>query len=350
MVFAPSGYAVSENSFQELTNILDANLLTVCHRYFAESRPNPENWEFLTIEQAATDHHKIVQEFKKIYKAKWVSSGASKSGMTCLYHKRFFPEDVDATVAYVAPFLFDIKDMRFFTYIENLGDQTCYENIKNFQKTILEKRQEVGISLSEYVSNSTNSYDLDSGLILELAVMDYPFALWQYQYNPCEMIPSLSSDAATLFSHLNQVVPISGFSVEQNSFYLPFIYQSLHELGAVGYKTDHIDQLLTHANPYAEGNTNYSALLPVNFSAPGYSSSTIDDVYSWLQAYGNNIIYIYGLNDPWTAGAFEPTAQTNALRINQTGENHRVKIVNLDQQDLVLSTLENWLGIPVYAP
>ncbi|MDQ1354259.1 MAG: hypothetical protein QG657_4568 [Acidobacteriota bacterium] len=71
------------------------------------------------------------------------------------------------------------------------------------------------------------------------------------------------------------------------------------------------------------------------------------DILHWLQTEGNNIIYIYGSIDPWTAGAIELTGQTNALKIIREGGDHRVKIADLDNPDLVYSTLEQWLGIPV---
>ena len=57
----------------------------------------------LNIWQAATDHHRIVEALKPLYAGKWISTGASKGGMTSIYHRRFYPGDVDGTVAYVAP-------------------------------------------------------------------------------------------------------------------------------------------------------------------------------------------------------------------------------------------------------
>lgn len=73
----------------------------------------------------------------------------------------------------------------------------------------------------------------------------------------------------------------------------------------------------------------------------------MQDVLNWLQTRGNNIIYIYGEKDPWTAAAVEPTAQTNALKIVQPSANHVLRIADLDNPGLVYSTLENWLGIQI---
>ena len=78
-----------------------------------------------------------------------------------------------------------------------------------------------------------------------------------------------------------------------------------------------------------------------------FRAETIPDVIQWIQTEGDNIIFIYGGDDPWTGGAVELTGQTNALKVIQPGANHRVKILDLNEQDLVLSTLEEWLGIEI---
>src|SRR5687768_3188655 len=82
----------------EPTRLIDGNQISVEQRYFTPSRPSPTNWERqLTIWQAATDHHRIVRALKAIYAQQWVSTGASKGGMTSVYHRRFYPDDVAGT-------------------------------------------------------------------------------------------------------------------------------------------------------------------------------------------------------------------------------------------------------------
>ncbi|MFG2037513.1 S28 family serine protease [Dactylosporangium sp. NPDC048998] len=101
MVLHTTGYNVPEYAFRsEPTRLVDGNQISVEQRFFTPSRPEPANWEQqLTIWQAATDHHRIVQALKPIYSQQWISTGASKGGMTSVYHRRFYPDDVDGTVA-----------------------------------------------------------------------------------------------------------------------------------------------------------------------------------------------------------------------------------------------------------
>src|SRR5689334_3507071 len=92
MVLHTTGYNVPEYAFRsEPTRLIDGNQISVEQRFFTPSRPDPADWSKLTIWQAATDHHRIVAALKRIYPQRWISTGASKGGMTSIYHRRFYP-------------------------------------------------------------------------------------------------------------------------------------------------------------------------------------------------------------------------------------------------------------------
>ncbi len=78
---------------EELSKLLNANLVFVEYRYFLESTPEPKNWEYLTAENSAYDLHNVRNTFKQIYPEKWISTGISKgadyNALPCL-----FPDDV----------------------------------------------------------------------------------------------------------------------------------------------------------------------------------------------------------------------------------------------------------------
>ena len=78
-----------------------------------------------------------------------------------------------------------------------------------------------------------------------------------------------------------------------------------------------------------------------------YNPATIIDINDWLINHGDNIIYLYGSIDPWSGGEIALEGGTNALKIMQDGGDHRIKIADLDEKNLVLSTLESWLGIDI---
>jgi hypothetical protein len=105
----------------ELTQLLDANQISIEHRYFASSRPANPDWSKLTIQQMADDEHAIVSALRTIYTGKALSTGGSKGGMTAIFYRRFFPDDVDGSVPYVAPISYAAPDTRYPPFIDTVG-------------------------------------------------------------------------------------------------------------------------------------------------------------------------------------------------------------------------------------
>ncbi len=122
MVLQTSGYYVTPYPvMSEPTELLGANQVSVEQRYFPPSRPRPARWKHLTIRQAAADHHRIVSALEPICGQRWISTGASKGGMTSVYHRRFYTDDVDGTVVYVAPNDVRDRDDRYQAFIDRAG-------------------------------------------------------------------------------------------------------------------------------------------------------------------------------------------------------------------------------------
>jgi len=123
MVIELDGYNIDFNRKNELASILKCNRIVVEHRYFGESEPDSLNWEYLTIEQSANDHHRIIETMKSIYNNKWITTGISKGGQTTYIHKYYFPDDADASVCYVAPLNLTAEDPRIYHFLDNVGTE-----------------------------------------------------------------------------------------------------------------------------------------------------------------------------------------------------------------------------------
>jgi hypothetical protein len=341
MVFGPSGYGVSASSRQELVDILQCNMATVTYRFFDGSKPEPYDWQYLTVEQAAADHHHIFDLLDDIYQGVWISSGASKSGQTVCIHKRFYPDDVDATVAYVAPFVFGTRDERFINFLNQLGTAECREKLENFERRALLNRDSLQERFEQYFPANGFVLSLDPDIAYEYFLLEYHFAFWQFHNHDCSTIPDEGASYDEMFAHLRDVTWINTFADSYLDYYEPYVYQALSEIGYPSYLTEHLKDLLIYApDPGAE-------FYIVSDISPTYDVTVINDIYHWLQTEGDNIIYIYGEIDPWSAGMIELTGETNAIRVIQPGADHSVRIVNLDEKDLVIETLEEWLKIEI---
>ncbi len=339
VVFMPSGYSNNATTYAELSALLKANQIYVAHRFMTGARPDVMQWDYLTVEQAATDFHKIVELLKTVYVGKWVSFGASKNGDTALFHKRFYPNDVDATVSKVAPISFAVEDPRYETFLENVGDQVIRDKIKRFQIDLLENRSEILPLIRNYMDNSNLTFTIPEGVVLEFETLEYAFSFWQFATNDISLVPDTGQTAQDMFNIFSAWISI--YSDEYIDYIAPFYYQMYTELGYYRLVDDYLANLLVDLS-----DPSYSYFAPSGV-ALNFNPNTMQDINTWLQSEGNNIIFLYGETDPWTAGAVELTGQTNAVKIIQPGANHSIILSNLDQKELVYSTLEEWLGIEV---
>jgi hypothetical protein len=322
-----------------LAGILQTNCLSVTHRYFPDARPASLDWEHLDIWQAAEDHHQIVTLLKRVYGGQWISTGASKGGETVLFHRRFHPQDVDATVAYVAPLLFSAEDSRFMPYLRTRGTPETRSAITSFQRRLLERKGDLLDDFEDWFARNDLAFSLPAGPSFESAVVSYPWSFWQRNSFELSGIPGPDASELEMIEHLAAVTRLQFDSDGYRDYFRAYIYQALTEIGLPVIEYEEIQDLIFEEPIDVWDSYGFDRSLEFE-----YRPESVPDVLSWLRQHGDRIIYIYGEVDPWTAGAVELTGSADALKIVQAGADHGVRIADLDQQALVLETLERWLG------
>jgi hypothetical protein len=339
VVIVTEGYTANRNYISELANVLNANQIIVEHRYFGESVPDSLRWIYLNIKQAAEDHHLITEIFREIYKEKWVSTGISKGGQTALYYKYFYPNDVDACVPYVAPINFNKEEPRVFKFLSRVGTDTCRQKITNFQKLLLQNKEKLLPEFEQYANDNKLTFKMGTEAAFEYCVLEFSFAFWQWGDLPCDSIPLNPKDTDKLFGAFEKV-GFSFFSNEDIESIRPFYYQALTEIGFYTYDIKPFAGLIKSVS-----HPNFYFTLPEGVDTT-YNSKSMRDVNEFLQNRGNNIIYIYGQNDPWSASAVQLIpGKTNALKMVKEGGNHktRIKSFNQEEKELIYRKLEEWL-------
>jgi hypothetical protein len=341
LVLATTGYSLFTTNPTELTGTFATNELMVEHRFFAPSIPSgPTPWDDLTIAQSAADFHHIWEAFKWLYPAKWVNTGASKGGETSVYHRRFYPCDLDATVAYVAPLVLGIDDQRFVTWMTTVGGAayaSCRTKLSDLTKALLMRRNEIVPKMdpSQYTRfGPDESY--------EHAILDLIFAFWQYQpASRCNTLPAPTASADTLFTFLTDINVIDSDSDSNLNFFAPYYYQAALELGVPGTYDQPFLSLLKYPSTYG-----IDAYLPPGAMA-AFRPGAMPDVQSWVRTSGQRLMFIYGELDPWTAGAYDLGNAADSFKFVAPGNNHGSLIVDLTPGDkeTALSTLERWLGV-----
>jgi len=337
------GYAASARSgghARELARILKSNQIVVEHRFFGRSRPDSIEWQFLTTKQAADDLHRITVLLKSIYKGKWVSSGTSKGGQTSLFYRYYYPDDVDASVPYVAPVNLSQEDPRIIAWLRTVGTPEEREKIRNFQIAMLTREKEI-LPLMETLAVQKNlTFSIGTAKAYEYSVLEYPCAFWQYG-SVTSSIPPPDAPGDSMLHHLNKVASLFYYSDQGIKAFEPFQYQAYTEIGYYGYDITDLRGLLTTVT----SPTNI-ILAPRNVELK-FNPSVMYGVYTWLRDHGSNIIYIYGEKDIWSATAMELSGKTNALRLIHKGGSHRVRIRDLspEQQKVLYSALTRWLSL-----
>lgn len=341
MAFETEGYQRSSHRTRELAPLLGSNQLAVEHRYFGESVPSPRDWKYLDIWQAANDHHRIVQAFRNIYSAGWVSSGVSKGGDASIFHRRFFPEDVDATVAYVAPILFEQQDPRFLEFYNNAGDEVCRAKLRQFQRNILTKLDSIPDLFDAYVKSvgdfgDATTFSLSySDIVYHAVRQDYLFEFWSSETENCNTIPGENATAQELLNHFVGVFDVflffSDFGV---NFWTPYCYQALTELGNYAYDVSYLEDLQRDIPILTQFNS------PTDFNP-----AVMADVQTWITSSASEMIFIYGEEDPWTVAAVDHPGSDAVLKIINPGTKHGTQVMDLasNDSDLILQKLNEWL-------
>lgn len=344
VTLSTNGYYIpSDPRYYEPTNLLDANQVAIEHRFFEPSRPNPVDWPLLTIEQAAADHHRLVEALKPIYTEAWINFGASKGGMTATYHRRFYPDDVDGTIAYVAPMSFGLQDSRYIPFVENAGgDPACTQALKDFQREVLSRRTEMLVLLDQLATNQGLTFTALGGpdQSLEQATLEMPFIFWQYfDASFCPDIPTTQSSDDEVFAFLDGIASMAFYADFIIEAFGPYYVQAAAQLGYPALDQSNVSDLLLYPN------IDINDYLPAG-AAPTYDANAMTDIADWVQNDGSELLFIYGQNDPWSAGEYALGNATDAYTFFVANGNHSSSISQLTSSDqaAAVDALERWTG------
>lgn len=341
MVVVIDGYTMYTSRANELSQILDANQLTIEHRFFDQSRPKDSiPWEFLNVRQAAADQHQIIEAFKPFYKGKWASTGISKSGQATIYHRRFYPADVDVSVPYVAPLNFSSEDPRVYDFLNTVGTDECRAKILDYQLRLFKKKKKIFPSFEKLAKDNNWEFKMGLDRAYDLSVLEYSFAFWQWG-TPCDDIPRKCASAKALFRHFNMINPFTFFEEKSIENTRPFFFQAMTEIGMYGYDIKPFKKYLNDTV-----NITFEFTMPAGHHEK-FSPETMKDVDAWLKEHGNNMLYIYGQNDAWSSTAVDPGDKTNAVIMFNPGGSHssRIRSFPAAMQDSIYTVLENWMEV-----
>lgn len=349
VVLATSGYglpATPRPAQTEPTALLNANQVSVEHRFFGPSRPAPADWSDLTIWQEATDEHRIVTALKSVYSGRWIQTGASKGGMTSVYHRRFYPGDVHGVVAYVAPDdVVNPADTAYDRFFDTVGTASCRAALDDVQREALRRRERLVARLAAEAAAQGWTFTRTIGTAdrsFEMTVLDTVWAFWQYQSAAdCATVPAATATDDQLYDWIDDVASWSFYTDQALEYYWPYYYQAATQLGWPSLRFEHLRGLRRYPGLYTANSSLPAELRRAHHPLP------MVDVDLWVRTAAERMLFVYGENDPWGAERFTPSRRDSALFV-APGANHGARIAQLSPDDAAQATamLRRWAGTP----
>lgn len=296
VVVADWGYELFPSFYEsELSEDRAINAINVEHRYQGESIPTVWDWTALTIDQGANDQHALISALRGLYTKRWISTGASKGGVTALYHRFRYPNDLDGTVAYVAPASRARVDGAYQTFLDTTIPAACQSAIRAHQQAALTTRRK---GLSTLLGG-------EAAVEQTFARLDWGF--WQYVgVTACGSVPAPNATDQQLLDFLTSLYGGASVASGANpgSPYSDFalFYEWLTEQGFA-------DQIGGTLRPLIrlgvlENEETFRLRLP-EVALPAFDGTVTDAMRGWLRTTARRVLLIYGEFDPWTGGALD---------------------------------------------
>ncbi|WP_128979041.1 aminopeptidase [Streptomyces roseicoloratus] len=346
-VFRTSGYSLSTTpSRSEPTRIVDGNQVSMEYRFFTPSRPQPADWSKLDIWQAASDQHRIFTALKRIYGKNWLSTGASKGGMTATYYERFYPRDMDGVVAYVAPNdVVEKEDSAYDRFFATVGTADCRNRLNAMQREALVRREPLQKKLAAWAKDEGATFNTLGSLdkAYEAVVLDFVWGFWQYYgQDVCDRIPDAATASDdTVYETIDAYSGWSAYTDQGLEGYTPYYYQAATELGSPTIRQPHLKGLSRYG--YQPARNFVPSDIPMRFKP-----WVMRDVDNWVRHNANRMLFVYGGNDPWGSEKFHlgKGARDSYVYV-APGANHGANVAGLVEAEKARATARilAWAGV-----
>ena len=333
-------YALNPQYREELSKLLNANMIFVEYRYFLESTPDPKDWQYLTAENSADDLPAITTTFKNIYSGKWIATGISKGGQTTLLYRTFYPDDVDISVPYVAPLCYAAEDGRHEPFLRRVSTAEDRKKVKDFQLETLKRKATLLPVFEKYCQDKGYNFRVPIEEIYDYSVLEYSFAFWQWG-TPISYIPPVTASDEKILAHLLSISEPSYFT--SNSGETSFFVQAARELGYYGYDIHPFKKYLSIKS--SKGYL-HRMMLPEELKDMSFDKTLSRKIKKYLKENDPKMIFIYGENDPWTAAGVTWLKEKKNIHVFiQPGGSHRARINTLPEaeKEQVITLIKEWM-------
>nr|WP_321232292.1 S28 family serine protease [uncultured Psychroserpens sp.] len=337
------GYGINSKNAGELTAHYKVNELIIEHRYFNHSRPETIDWNTLTLENAAKDQNVIINVIRDTLfpKSKFITTGVSKGCQTTMAHRRFFPNAVDASVCYVGPLNYKREDSRVYNFLKTVASQEERDKVMAFQNLCFENKAELLQKMKDEALAKDMSWEFGVDKAIEYTILQYAFSFWQWGKSTDD-IPTQNASITTIYEHLIEVSGYDFFEQKSVNKLQAYFWTALTQQGIYGYETAPFKSYLNTEAIYT-----FDWAFPENVAIT-YDLKPMQDIKQFLDTSAENMLFIYGEYDPWTALAVELNAsaeQREVYKFVKPKGDHRTKIIHFSEkmQQSIYNIINGWL-------
>ncbi len=313
---ADNGYGLPRSYYEFEPSILfETNEIEVEHRFQGNSLPPVANrtWSTLTIENGAADLHSVIRALRPFYPDKWVTTGVSKGGITAVYHRYFYPNDVDGTVAYVAPASRARSDNRYQQYLDSgVFPAECLANVRGFQIGGLDTRR--GKFVAELSASLGMSAEVAS-YYLESYMSSFDWAFWQYN-GDCARVPAPTAPDDDHVAYFRAALRSDGIVPAPTDAELSSAataYEWSWQQGFAQQQGAHVTPFLQMLAGGRGVEAGWRETMP-GVPLPAYDGSVTNKVRDWVRDSAERLVLIYGEYDPWSGGALDAPRKPSSFR------------------------------------
>ena len=373
----------------EMLNLVtkSGNYINVEHRFFGGSRPDDlsntdtKYWEYHTPENAANDYHRIYTVLAPFLGNRWVSVGTSRGGLMTNVYAKYFPEDMDVYIPYVAPCSDGITNDNMYRFVyEEIGDAAygketakIYRGIVTDFQVELMKNKEVFLP---YLVADTEAQGLlfqngpeDYSRLYDLAVLEFAVQAWQYKskqmFADMQMILDMPEDTDELKNQkLQQMIQvfatIQGFADFSYNFVAwPYYVNTATYYGQYLYDFSWLRQAMEKAgventlsiSPEADQDIPWSIVFTAEQrEAFVYDGTFREELLEDMKTTKAKHLMIFGACDPWISEAVPEEitdGNENIRRYINPDYPHDSLISNMpeDMKNEIISLLKEWLSV-----
>ena len=299
------------------------------------------------------DFHFIRNSLNTIFPDKWVATGHSKGGDAVFAYKYYYPEDVNATVAYGISTTLEAEDIRFQNFIKEKRKTEDGRKIFQNQLYLLKNKKRLlpafinfNNQVQKFLNINYGSYDAET--MYDYAVLDLEAVFWQSYGNYEAFQNRVKSNDQELLEMGLKAEPILKSLEDKLVYFLDLssldkryrahYYQAFSEGGYYGYDEKPFRKYLK--------NKNY----PLSIFAA--QKTVFDPTFrlaqqEWAATKMSHFMLVIADTDPWGICCAIPFPSTkDNLKLVLKNSNHSAHLKDFDQQTraAAIKKLRSWIN------